>query len=102
MTPTVTRKLTVTFNDGLPLGTHASFKHESQHWIAFPLDKHQRILTVTDRLIGIMGRFQRELTNWLQQHPEDAGRVGMLLGLLARADATKRQAAVDKIKAQTA
>lgn len=102
MTPTVTHKLTVTFNDGLPLGTHASFKHGGEYWIAVPATKYQRIVGVTDRLIGIMGRFQRELTNWLQQQPEDARRVGLLLGLLARGEVARQQAAVDKTKARTA
>lgn len=103
MSETVTKKLTVTFNDGLPLGIHATFKHEGQHWVAFPAEKQTRITTVSDRLIGILSRLQNELTAWLSNtNPKDTERITRILGILALAEEYKQQSVRDKVQAATA
>jgi predicted type IV restriction endonuclease len=97
----VTKRVNVTFRDGLPLGTRGSFKYDGRSWIAVPLDKYQRITTVTDRLIGTLNIIRTQLTHWVTSHPEDAERVVMILMTIAQAEEIARQAAVDKTEART-
>jgi hypothetical protein len=97
----VVRRVNVTFRDGLPLGTHGSFKHEGEWWIAVPVDKHTRIVTVTDRLIGALNIIRTQLTHWVTVHPEDAERVVMILTTIAQAEEIARQGTIDKVEAQT-
>jgi len=91
----------VTFHDGLPLGTRGVFSYEGQRWIAVPLEKYQRITTVTDRLIGTLNIIRTQLTHWVSSHPEDAERVVMILTTIAQAEEIARQATVDKSEART-
>jgi hypothetical protein len=97
----VTKRINVTFRDGLPLGTRGSFTHGGQRWIAVPLEKYSAITAVTDRLLGIIGNIQGQMTRWVTAHPEDAERVVMILAAVARAEEAAQQAADDKTRART-
>lgn len=97
----VTKRVTVTFHDGLPLGTRGIFTHQGQRWIAIPMEKYTRIVTVTDRLIGALNTIRGQLTRWVSAHPQDAERVVMILTVVAHAEEAARQATVDKAEAQT-
>jgi hypothetical protein len=83
---TVVKRLSITFDDGLPLGVHGSFSYEGERWIAVPLTKYTNILNVTDRAIGILNHTRDQLTRWVNAHPEDAERVVMILQTLSHAD----------------
>jgi hypothetical protein len=96
---TTIKRLKVTFSDGLPLGTHASFTHEGERWIAVPLAKYNSVLAVTDRLIGVLGRVRGALTHVIGAFPSDAQQIGRILDILAIADTDGL--ARDKAKAQT-
>lgn len=101
MSETVVKKVSVSFNDGLPLGTHATFKHNGEMWTAFPSKKYAAITTVTDRLIGALANIRGQMTRWVSSHPEDAERVVMILQTIARANEFEQQAIQDKTKART-
>lgn len=97
---TAQRKLT--FKTGLPLGYHATFTHQGQRWIAVPQSKYRDIVTVTDRLIGALDKIRGQATRWISAHPDDAARTMMLLAVIGHADQAAKDAATDKITAQTA
>lgn len=97
----VTKRIEVTFRDGLPLGTNGMFRYDGRKWIAQPFEKHIATLTVTDRLIGVLDNIREQMTQWVAAHPGDAERVVMLLNTIARADEIARQATIDKAEAQT-
>ena len=65
----VVKRVNITFRDGLPLGTHGSFKYDGQSWIAIPLEKYTAIVTVTDRLIGHLNDIRGQLTRWVTARP---------------------------------
>lgn len=98
----ITKRTQIVFGTGLPLGRRGLFTHEGERWIALPQSKHQAICTVTDRLVGALSAVQRDLTQLLTAHPEDAAKIGAILGILARAEQFRQQALTDKAEAQTA
>lgn len=98
----VTKRLQVTFNTGLPLGTRGTFTHDGQRWIAVPADKYHRLTALIDRSLGVLDGIERHMTNWVAGHPHDTERVGMLLAGIARAREYSDEIAIDKVKAVTA
>jgi hypothetical protein len=84
----VTKRVQITFDEGLPLGTHGSFVYEKRRWIAVPLDKWTETVTVTDRLLGVLARVRAQLTQWVGIHPVDAARTVMILQVLEAAEAS--------------
>ena len=101
MTEGTIKRIAVTFGTGLPLGTHAHFKHDGEHWIAFPASKNTRILGVIDKLIGIYSRIAQDMIDWLNSRPEDADRVMMLLTQITRAQKLREELIVEKAESQT-
>lgn len=97
----VTKRLNVTFNTGLPLGTRGTFTLDGQRWIALPDDKYQRIGAVMDRMIGALTWIRDELTRWLAANPGDATRIAAILAVIARADHNRKDLALDKARAVT-
>jgi predicted type IV restriction endonuclease len=81
----VIKRLQVTFSIGLPLGTRATFNHDGELWIAVPAKKYQQIMV-----------------SWLASNPGDTDRISMLLDTIARAEAIRREATIDKARAVTA
>lgn len=67
----ITKRLAVTFSDGLPLGTHGSFKHDGQTWIAYPAKKDARIMSVIDRMLGIFSRITADALRSINAHPDN-------------------------------
>lgn len=98
----VTAQRKLTFKTGLPLGRHATFTHEGQRWIAVPQTKYRDITTITDRLIGALGKIRDQATRWVAAHPGDAERTLMLLAVIAHTDTLITESCIDKVKAQTA
>jgi hypothetical protein len=98
----ITKRLAVTFSTGLPLGTHATFTHDKQLWIAVPADKYGAICVVIDRLIGALAMLQRKCITWLYTNPGDAERIAFLLETIAAADKIRRDAIIEKTEARTA
>jgi hypothetical protein len=98
-TKAVTKK--VTFNDGLPLGGHATFTHEGQRWIAFPAEKHWKIAAVIDRLVGIHARTARIMVSWVNSWPDDAVRVAEVMEITRRARELGRSVTMEKAEALT-
>lgn len=97
----IVKKIAVTFGTGLPLGTHAKFKHNGEIWIAYPVKKNTHIVTVIDRMIGIFSTIQRDMINWLNTMPEDADRTIMILESVARAKKLQQELIEEKIEGQT-
>lgn len=97
----VTKRVNVTFNTGLPLGTRGTFTHDGQRWIAIPHSKYQRIGAVMDRTIGALDWIRGDLTRWLASNPADTTRVAMILAVIARAHHNRDELAMDKAKAVT-
>lgn len=93
MTEPVVKRLQVTFNNSLPNGVHATFRLDGELWIAYPQSKNQNLHAIIDRLIGVCRRTQRELSQWLTQHPSDANRFGRILAYI---DQTATAATTDK------
>jgi predicted type IV restriction endonuclease len=98
----VIKRLQVTFSIGLPLGTRATFNHDGELWIAVPAKKYQQITSVSDRLLGALSHIQKRMVSWLASNPGDTDRISMLLDTIARAEAIRREATIDKARAVTA
>lgn len=98
-TKTVTRK--ITFNDGLPLGVHATFMHEGERWIAHPLTKYRKIATVMDRMLGLHSHMVKTMILWVNSWPEDGERVARIMEIAQSARAEGRALAMEKILALT-
>lgn len=73
------KRLKVTFKNGLPVGIRAEFEYEKEAWIALPRSKYRRILSVLDRLIGIYSVIITDSLGIINDHPEDAARVAKIL-----------------------
>lgn len=98
-TKTVSKKLT--FNDGLPLGIHATFTHEGQKWIAHPLPKYRKIAAAMDRILGLHSYTTKLLVSWVNSWPEDGERVAKVMEITQRARAEGKAAAMEKAEALT-
>jgi hypothetical protein len=101
MAEDVTKRITVTFSDGLPLGTHAHFKHDGVHWIAYPASKNTAILTIIDRMLGIYTRIAADMVRWLNVWPNDAERVIKVMQHINRAQRLTDELIDEKAKAAT-
>ena len=97
----VVKRLQVTFNVGLPLGTHASFKHDGEWWIAYPSAKYTRIVTCIDRMLGIYSMIRKDMLRWINNWPDDATRVLAILDRAQRAQLLALEIIDDKAKAAT-
>jgi hypothetical protein len=100
----ITKKLTVTFDAGLPMGTCARFKHEGEIWIAYPAKKNTRILTVIDRLLGIYGGMTDDIVRCLNNHPDNPALQEIAVACLGSVDRARKlwfEIAVEKVKAAT-
>jgi hypothetical protein len=97
----ITKRISVTFGVGLPHGTHGSFTHDGEHWVAFPIKKYGRLTGVVDRMIGQYGLLQRHMVDWLNAHPNDGERMLMLLEQITRIDKLRREWADEKTEART-
>lgn len=95
----ITKRLPVTFSNSMPLGTHASFKHDGKMWIAYPATKNARIWTIIDRMLGINNRIETEMIQWISQWPEDAKKVAAVLNHLGRSRVLGIEIATEKIGA---
>ena len=80
MTEDQTKMKKLTFTDGLPRGTCATFTHDGQRWMAYPQEKVTAIAAVIDKLVGTLSGVRRELLWWINAHPEDAAWVVKILG----------------------
>lgn len=98
-TKTVSKKLT--FNDGLPLGIHATFTHEGQKWIAHPLTKYRKITAVMDRILGLHSYVNKLMIFWVNSWPEDAEKVAKVMEVTQRARAEGKAVAMEKAEALT-
>lgn len=101
MAEDITKRVAVTFATGLPLGTHAHFKHDGEIWIAYPAKKNQRILAVIDRMVGVFSTFTRQMVDWMNKTPADAPQVAMLLESLARAQRLREELIAEKVESRT-
>lgn len=101
MSEEVTRRLAVTFNDGLPMGTHAHFKLDRELWIAYPASKNTRILAVIDRMIGVFSRIHTDMLRWINIWPDDAARVVQVLENVKRATQLSDELIIEKAEAAT-
>ena len=100
----VTKKISVTFDSGLPMGTCARFKHEGEIWIAYPSKKNARILRVIDRLLGIFDRMTDNTVRILNNHPGNAGVQELAVSNLGSVEGARQEwfdLAVEKVKAVT-
>lgn len=100
----LSKKLLVTFDEGLPMGTCARFTHEGEIWIAYPAKKNARILSVLDRLLGIYGGMTDNVVRCLNNHPDNAAMQELavqILGSVNRARTIWLDIAVEKTKAVT-
>ena len=104
MAEPVTKRLAVTFADGLPLGTHATFKHDGQTWIAYPAPKNAAIVAVIDRILGLLSKITADALRSINGHPgnaELAAFASRVLSAAQRADTSYEELAKDKVKAVT-
>ena len=91
----------VTFCNGLPRGTCATFKHDGELWIAHPIKKYVRILTCLDRVIGVQERIIKDMTGWINNHPTDAPLLAMLAKSVGRARGFYAEVSEEKCQAVT-
>jgi len=97
MTETRTAMRKLTFDDGLPIGTRATFKENGETWICLPKTKYVNLLTICDNLIGALNATRRDCISWINMWPSDAARVAKVLEIVARADEKARTAAQEKV-----
>ena len=101
MTETKTASRKLTFNDGLPMGIHATFTHEGEKWIAVPLVKYQKISAAMDRMGGLFSHINKLMVSWVNSWPEDGERVAQIMEIAQRARVEGRAVVMDKIQALT-
>jgi hypothetical protein len=104
VTTQVTKKMSVTFSNGLPMGTCARFKHDGEIWIAYPAKKMARITTVIDRLLGVLERMTDNTVRILNNHPDNAGAQELAVATLGSVESARQKwhdLAVEKVKAVT-
>lgn len=97
----VSKRIDVTFGTGLPLGTHASFRHQGEIWIAFPAAKNARILSIIDRMLGIFTRVTTDMVRIINDHPEDTPRIVKILEYADQGRKLQSDIANDKVEAAT-
>lgn len=100
----VTKKIAVTFDSGLPMGTCARFKHDGEIWIAYPAKKNARIVAVMDRILGLYDRMIDNTVRVLNNHPDNAGVQELAVTNLVSAEAAQKKwfdLGVEKVKAVT-
>lgn len=100
----VTKKLPVTFDSGLPMGTCARFTYEGQIWIAYPSKKNARIMAVMDRLLGLYDRMIDNTVRVINNHPGNAGVQELVVSNLISVEAAQQKwfdLGVEKVKAVT-
>lgn len=97
MTEDVAKKLTVTFKDGLPLGVRATFTHEKQIWIAYPAHKLSAVHALVERLIGIHAAIQTDMIRWINNRPQDAHLITLVLERVGRARTIHREVLTQKM-----
>ena len=98
-TKTASRKLT--FNDGLPMGIHATFTHEGEKWVAIPAKKYRMISAAMDRVLGLHSYINKVMVMWVNQWPEDSEKVAKVMEVTQRARAEQRAVAMEKAEALT-
>lgn len=87
----------VTFSDGLPRGTCATFTHDGELWFAYPQQKARAMTAATDLLLGTVMALHEDLLTWVNTHPEDAARAMQMMARTLRAQELARE----KIQAWT-
>lgn len=87
----------VTFSDGLPRGTVATFTHDDVLWFAYPQKKAAAMLLATDRAVGALSGVRDDLLRAINSHPAEAA---WLVLILARANKVL-ELTREKIEAQT-
>jgi hypothetical protein len=100
----VSKKLQVTFDDGLPMGTCARFKHDGEIWIAYPARKNARIQAVMDRLLGIYGAMTENIVRCINNYPEDPAVLELATACLGSVDRARQlwwDLSVEKTRAVT-
>ena len=101
MTETKITSKKVTFNDGLPLGAHATFTHEGEKWIAHPMKKYQKITAAMDRVLGLHSYTTKLMVSWVNSYPEDGEKVAKVMEITHRAREMGRSVAMEKAEALT-
>lgn len=99
-----TKRLAVTFNDGLPMGTRATFTHDGQTWIAYPVKKNAQIVAVMDKMLGILGRITDDALRSINTHPDNRAVTVLatsILKAMRRADTSYAELAAEKGAALT-
>lgn len=96
----ITKRKAVTFANGLPLGTHATFDHDGQKWIAYPARKDARIVAVMDRMLGILSRITEDALRSINAHPDNA-QVAVLAASIVASARRATELASEKGKALT-
>ena len=81
----------VTFAEGLPLGTRATFTHDGEAWIAYPQAKSNMVGAVIDQLIGTIDRVHGDLTRWINRRPEDAADIARIMSRIPPAQQLARE-----------
>lgn len=101
MPPDIVKQKKVTFATSMPMGTRATFTHEGELWIAYPQSKSQRILAVTDRLIGLHAGIAKEMVRWINARPQDADLIARVLERTASARKIQQELICEKTEART-
>lgn len=101
MTETKTASRKLTFNDGLPLGIHATFTHEGERWIAVPVTKYRKISAAMDRMGGLFSHINKLMVLWVNSWPEDGAKVAQILEIAQHARAEGKAATMEKVEALT-
>lgn len=95
-----TSRKQVTFTDGLPCGTRATFKHDDQFWVAYPASKDAAIVAVLDRLLGVLAKMNDQALRSINAHPDNPELMEFAARILGTT-AAARELAVDKREALT-
>jgi hypothetical protein len=94
-----TKRLEVQFSDSMPMGTHATFKHDGEMWICYPAKKSSLIWSVIDRLVGVHASIAKEMVRWINERPGDADLIARVLERTERARTLHSELMVEKREA---
>lgn len=93
------KKLTVTFANSRPMGTHATFKHDGEIWICYPSKKSSLIWSLIDRLVGVHAGIAKEMVRWINERPGDAELIARVLERTERARNLHSELMSEKLEA---
>jgi hypothetical protein len=94
-----TKRIAIEFTDHPPMGTCGRFTRDGERWIAIPQSKYVRLLTITDRMLGVSTAITEDMLGWINEWPADGIRVARVLERVTQMRSLIQDVAIEKMEA---